>query len=89
MNTKTLGIVIIIGAIMVFYTGFNYVTTKKVIEIGPIEINQQQSHPVKWSPIVGVILIIRVFIARDKEIRPELKIFINQNFNNQSSKMKK
>jgi uncharacterized membrane protein YdcZ (DUF606 family) len=69
MNTKTLGIVtIIIGAIMVFYTGFNYVTTKKVIEIGPIEINQQQSHPVKWSPIVGVILIIGgvLFIARDK-----------------------
>jgi uncharacterized membrane protein YidH (DUF202 family) len=62
MNTKTLGIVtIIIGAIMVFYTGFNYVTTKKVIEIGPIEINQQQSHPVKWSPIVGVILIIGVY----------------------------
>jgi hypothetical protein len=39
----------------------------KKIEIGPIEINQQQSHPVKWSPIVGVILIIGVlFIARDK-----------------------
>jgi hypothetical protein len=31
---------------MVFYTGFNYVTTEKVVDIGPIEINKQQSHPV-------------------------------------------
>jgi hypothetical protein len=60
MNTKTLGIVTILEQLW-FYTGFNYVTTKKVIEIGPIEINQQQSHPVKWSPIVGVILIIGVY----------------------------
>jgi hypothetical protein len=35
----------------------------KKIEIGPIEINQQQSHPVKWSPIVGVILIIGVLYS--------------------------
>lgn len=70
MNTKTLGIItIIIGAIMIFYTGFNYVTTKKVVDIGPIEINQQQSHPVQWSPIVGVILVIGgvLLVVRDKK----------------------
>jgi uncharacterized membrane protein YidH (DUF202 family) len=59
MNIKSLGIVIIIiGAIMIFYTGFNYVTTEKIIDIGPISINKQQSHPVQWSPIIGVILLI-------------------------------
>lgn len=70
MNTKTLGIVtLIIGAIMIFYTGFNYVTTEKVVDIGPIEINKQQSHPVKWSPIVGVLLVIGgiVLVVRDKK----------------------
>lgn len=70
MNTKTLGIVtIIIGAIMIFYTGFNYVTKEKVVDIGPIEINKEESHPVQWSPIVGVILVIGgvVLLITDKK----------------------
>ncbi|CAM2946352.1 hypothetical protein [Flavobacterium frigoris] len=70
MNAKNIGIlIIIIGAIMVFYTGFNYVTTEKVVDIGPIEINKQQNHPVQWSPIVGVVLIIGgvVLVAKDKK----------------------
>jgi uncharacterized membrane protein YdcZ (DUF606 family) len=70
MNTKTLGIVtIIIGAIMIFYTGFNYVTKEKVVDIGPIEINKEESHPVQWSPIVGVILVIGgvVLVVTDKK----------------------
>lgn len=56
---KTLGIVlIVIGIIMLIYTGFNYVTTEKVVDIGSIEINTQQNHTVKWPPIVGVVLIV-------------------------------
>jgi TRAP-type uncharacterized transport system fused permease subunit len=70
MKRKTLGIAtIILGAIMVFYTSFDYVTTQKVIKIGPIEINKQQSHLVQWSPIFGVILIIGgvLLVLRDKK----------------------
>jgi uncharacterized membrane protein YdcZ (DUF606 family) len=70
MNAKNIGILlVIIGAIMVFYTGFNYVTTEKVVDIGPIEINKQENHPVKWSPIVGVVLLIGgvVLIVKDKK----------------------
>lgn len=70
MNAKNIGIlIIIIGAIMVFYTGFNYVTTEKVVDIGPIEINKQQNHPVQWSPILGVVLIMGgvVLVVKDKK----------------------
>ncbi|NGY38818.1 hypothetical protein FQU23_015035 [Flavobacterium sp. XN-5] len=70
MNAKNIGILlIVIGAIMVFYTGFNYVTKEKVVDIGPIEINKQESHPVKWSPIVGVVLLIGgvVLVVKDKK----------------------
>lgn len=70
MNLKTIGIgIIIIGALMVFYTGFNYVTTEKVVDFGPIQINKQQSHPVQWSPIVGIVLIIfgGILIIREKK----------------------
>ncbi|MFV8271370.1 hypothetical protein ACNQGP_15735 [Flavobacterium sp. GT2N3] len=59
MKMRTVGIVmIILGIIMLLYTSFNYVTTEKVVDIGPIEINQQVNHPVKWSPIIGVVLAL-------------------------------
>jgi hypothetical protein len=48
----------IIGVLMIVYTGFNYVTTEKVVDLGPIEINAEKNHPVQWSPIVGVLLIV-------------------------------
>jgi uncharacterized membrane protein YdcZ (DUF606 family) len=70
MNSKNLGLLLlVIGAIMVVYTGFNYVTTKKVVDIGPIEINRQENHPVQWSPIVGVVLIIGgvILIVKEKK----------------------
>lgn len=56
---KKLGIVLsILGIIMIIYTGFNYVTTEKVVDLGPIKINQEKNHPVQWSPIVGVVLLV-------------------------------
>ncbi|WP_018341781.1 hypothetical protein [Cytophaga aurantiaca] len=56
---KNAGIlVIIIGALMIAYTGFNIITKEKVVDVGPIEINKEKNHPVQWSPIVGVILVI-------------------------------
>lgn len=70
MNSKNLGLLLlVIGAIMVVYTGFDYVTTKKVVDIGPIEINRQENHPVQWSPIVGVVLIIGgvILIVKEKK----------------------
>jgi drug/metabolite transporter (DMT)-like permease len=59
MKTRTVGIVmIILGIIMLLYTSFNYVTTEKVVDIGPIQINKEVNHPVKWSPIIGIILAV-------------------------------
>lgn len=67
---KTLGIVlIVIGIAMIAYTGFNYVTTEKVVDLGPIKINKEKNHPVQWSPIIGVVLLVGgiVVIAIDKK----------------------
>lgn len=58
MQKRTLGIiVVVIGIVMMIYTGFNYVTTEKVVDLGPVKISAEKNHPVQWSPIVGVILI--------------------------------
>lgn len=59
MKTKTLGIIIIVlGIIMIVYTRFNFKTTEKVVDLGSVEITKEKSHPIKWSPIVGVALLI-------------------------------
>ena len=59
MRLRPLGIVLsIIGILMIIYTGFNYVTTEKVVDLGPIKINAEKNHPVQWSPIVGIALLV-------------------------------
>jgi drug/metabolite transporter (DMT)-like permease len=71
MKTKTLGIILIVlGIIMITYTGLHFTTTKKVVDLGPIDINKEKDHSVKWSPIVGVIFIFGgiVLVARNKKI---------------------
>lgn len=58
MKTKSIGIaLIVIGIVMTIYTGFNYVTTEKVVDIGPIEINREKNNPVQWTPIVGILIL--------------------------------
>ena len=56
---------------MMAYTGFNYVTTEKVVDIGPIEINKEKNHHVQWPPIIGTVLIVGgiVIIVLDKKVR--------------------
>ena len=56
---KTIGFVLVaVGIIMIAFTSFNYVTTEKVVDLGPVQINQEKNHPVKWSPIVGAVLLV-------------------------------
>lgn len=55
---KTLGIVLLaLGIIMTVFTGFNIITKKKVVDIGPVEINKEEKTPVYWSPVTGGVLI--------------------------------
>ena len=45
MSTKVIAfIVIVAGIIMVAYTGFNYVTTEKVVDIGPVQISKEKNN---------------------------------------------
>ena len=56
---KNIGIIlIVIGAVMMIFTGFNVVTKKKVVDLGPVEVNKDEKHPVNWSPIVGGIILV-------------------------------
>jgi len=56
---KSIGIVmVIIGALMMIYTGVNFVTEKKVADLGPVEISKEKNHPVNWSPLIGLVLLV-------------------------------
>lgn len=59
MQSKKVGIIlIVVGVLMMIYTGFTYVTKEKVIDVGPVEVNKTERHPVQWSPIVGGLLLV-------------------------------
>ncbi len=67
---RNLGIVLlVIGIVMMVFTGFNYVTKKNVADIGPIQINKEVNHPVQWSPIIGGVLLVAgiVLVVSDKK----------------------
>ncbi len=55
---KNAGIIIlIIGLVFTLFTGFNYITKKKVVDIGDLEITANQNHFVSWSPLIGVAIM--------------------------------
>ena len=67
---KTLGIVLVVlGIVMMVITGVNVVTKKKVVDLGPLEVNKEEKTPVNWSPILGVALLIGgiTVMAMDKK----------------------
>jgi LPXTG-motif cell wall-anchored protein len=43
---------------MTIYTGFNYVTREKVIDIGSVEITADKEHTASWSPLIGIGVIV-------------------------------
>lgn len=56
---KKAGIVlIVIGALMVVFTGFNLITKEKVVDLGPLEINKEEKTPISWSPIIGGVILV-------------------------------
>lgn len=61
---KLAGIVlIIIGVLALVYQGFSYTKTEKDAQLGPIEIQHQETHDVPLPPIVGAVCIIGGVLA--------------------------
>ena len=54
---KTIAIILLaVGILMTAFTGFTLVTKKKVVDVGPVEVNKTEKTPIYWSPITGLIL---------------------------------
>lgn len=56
---RTLGIaLIVIGAIMVIWTGFTYTKKEKIVDAGPLQISANRQKSVNWPPYLGGLLIV-------------------------------
>lgn len=51
-------LIMAIGLLITVFTGFNYITREKVVDIGDLEITANKNHTLEWSPIVGVVMIV-------------------------------
>lgn len=56
---KTAGIVlIVIGIAMIIFRGFSVQTEKKVVDLGPVEINKKENKWIGWPTYAGGIAIV-------------------------------
>jgi len=56
---RTLGIVLlIIGIVMLIWTGFSYTKREKVVDAGPLHISADKEKTVNWPPYAGGVLAI-------------------------------
>ncbi len=59
MNAKKISLIIIlIGFLMTLYTGFNYITKEKLVDIGGIQITANENHSANWSPFAGIGIML-------------------------------
>ena len=61
---KTVGLIlIIVGILMLVWTGFSYTRKEKIVDAGPIQISADREKSVNWPPYVGgIILVAGVFV---------------------------
>jgi hypothetical protein len=69
---KTIGLLLlIVGVIMLIWTGFNYTKREKVLDAGPIQISAERQKSVNWPPYMGGIVavcgIIVLITSKKKE----------------------
>jgi drug/metabolite transporter (DMT)-like permease len=56
-------ILVVVGVLALVYQGFSYTETKKDAQLGPIEIQHQETHNVPLPPIIGAVCIVGGVVA--------------------------
>jgi uncharacterized membrane protein len=67
---KSIGIVLIVlGAIMLIWTGFTYTKKEKIVDAGPIQVSADREKSINWPPYAGGILVVGgiVLLALNKK----------------------
>jgi len=65
------GIILIVAGILMFiFNGINFTTEKKVVDLGPVEINKKEKKSVGWPVYAGAIVTLAgvlVLVAGNKK----------------------
>lgn len=68
---KSFGIgLIVLGIVLLIWTGFTYTKKEKVIDAGPIQVSADREKSVNWPPYVGGLVLIAgviVFVGSRKK----------------------
>ncbi|RZL19733.1 MAG: hypothetical protein EOO89_02460 [Pedobacter sp.] len=58
MNRTIALVMIILGIIMLVWTGFTYTQKEKLVDAGPIQISADKEKSVNWPPYIGGIILV-------------------------------
>jgi uncharacterized membrane protein len=68
---RTLGIILILlGVVLLIWTGFTYTKKEKIIDAGPIQVSADREKAVNWPPYAGGIVLLAgviVFLGTKKK----------------------
>jgi len=47
-----------IGLLITVFTGLNFITKEKVVDVGALQITKDKNHSLSWSPLIGVATMV-------------------------------
>ncbi|MEJ5996425.1 hypothetical protein WG904_18500 [Pedobacter sp. Du54] len=57
--SRTIGIILIVlGIVLLVWTGFTYTKKEKIIDAGPIQVSADKEKSVNWPPYAGGIVLV-------------------------------
>ncbi len=64
-------ILIVAGILMLIFRGFNFTQEKKLIDLGPVEINKKEKKSVGWPVYAGGLALAAgiILLVADKKKR--------------------
>ena len=71
MNRNIGIILIVIGIIMLVWTGFSYTKKENIIDAGPVHISADRQKTVSWPPVLGGVILVAgvvVFFTGKKSV---------------------
>lgn len=63
MNKSVGLILIVVGAILLIWTGFSYTKKEKIVDLGPIQVSADREKTVNWPPYAGGVVLLAGIIV--------------------------
>lgn len=56
---RTIGLIlIVVGIVLLVWTGFTYTKKEKIIDAGPVQVSADREKTVNWPPYAGGIVLV-------------------------------